>query len=260
MAEYNWRADLNFAEGDPGLLSHGVTPSAQENWQTATAGGSMSPGQYTYWYRDSNTAWQGQYQDTLSSRVALRVTQTWTTSVDNRNNLTVVIATTVDSIDRDDVQAPAGYADSNTPGRSINLYKNDGTLVFSTTDNLVATAHNLSGTLNLGTETLVLAPGDISAVSSSLYLHNQTVGGTSYDDIWLGVQFRNPLPADYVPGAVLSNGTWLSHNRNGGKCHVLDGNTWRECRTIGWPTDKGNPPSTYHDGAWYNMQNIGKDA
>lgn len=162
MAIYNWRANVTFAAGDPGLLSHGVTPSTQEDWQDANVGGSMSPGQYTYWYRDSNTTWQGQFQDLLSSRVALKVTQTWTTSVDSRNNLTITIQTVVDSIDRDDVRAPSGYSDTNTPGRNIALYKKDGTVIFSTTDNLVATAHNLSGTINVGSETFTTAPGIVS--------------------------------------------------------------------------------------------------
>ena len=208
MANYDWRADLTFAAGDPGQLSHGVTPSAQTSWQTATAGGSMSPGQYTYWYRDSNTMWSGAFQDVLSSRVALKVTQTWTTSVDSMNNLTVVVDTTVDSIDRDDIQHPSGYYDSDTPGRDIKLYKNDGTLVFSTVDTQVAHQHNLSGTINLGSETFTIAPGNTSDVRTSLYLHNQTVGGSSYDDIWLGVQFRNPLP---VPTVYT-----LNYSANGG--------------------------------------------
>lgn len=261
MAVYNWKADLAFVSGEPGQLSHGVTPSAQENWQTADVGGSMSPGQYTYWYRDSNTAWQGVFQDVLSSRVALKVTQTWTTSVDNRNNLTIVVQTVVDSIDRDDIQAPSGYSDSNTPGRSITLYKNDGTVIFSTTDNQVATAHNLSGTINVGSESFTIAPGDISVVGTSLYLHNQTVGGSSYDDIWLGVQFRNPLPVETVPHAVLdSNNLWLSHNRSGGDLRLWSGSRWTNNLTN---TDGGsgfdNPPSVYKSNKWYNARTFGKE-
>lgn len=243
MAIYNWKADLNFNSGEPGQLSHGVTPSAQEDWQVATVGGSMSPGQYTYWYRDSNTMWSGAFQDTLSSRVALKVTQTWTTSVDSMNNLIIAIQTVVDSIDRDDIRAPSGYSDTNTPGRNITLYKKDGTVIFSTTDNLVATAHNLSGTINVGTETFTIAPGDISVVGTSLYLHNQTVGGPSYDDIWLGIQFRNPLPEPVL--------YTLNYDANGGAgapsaqtaysttgtCDFTVPNTaptWGQYRFLGW--------------------------
>ena len=258
---YNWRADLNFQSGDPGSLSHGVTPSAQENWQTAEAGGSMSPGQYTYWYRDSNTAWQGEFQDILSSRVALAVTQTWTTSIDSRNNLTVTINTTVNSIDRDDVRHPSGYYDSNTPGRDIKLYDGNGTQIWSTIDNQVATAHNLSGQISVGTETFTLAPGNITVVKPSLYLHNQTVGGSSYDDIWLGIQFRNPLPAETIPHAVLGpNGEWLSHNRAGGDLRLYNGSRWTDnlANTDGGE-GYGDPPSIYKDNKWLNARLIGKE-
>lgn len=259
---YNWRADLNFVSGEPGLLSHGVTPAAQEDWQNATVGSSMSPGQYTYWYRDSNTMWSGAFQDTLSSRVALKVTQTWTTSVDNRNNLTITIQTVVDSIDRDDVRAPAGYSDSNTPGRNITLYKKDGTVIFSTTDNLVATAHNLSGTINVGSETFTIAPGDISVVGTSLYLHNQTVGGPSYDDIWLGIQFRNPLPPETIPHAVRgSSSNWLSHNRDGGDLRMWRGSRWTDnLANVGGGEDCGDPPSVYKSNKWLNARTFGQGA
>lgn len=261
MAIYNWRADVNFVAGDPGLLSHGVTPSTQENWQTANTGSSMNPGQYTYWYRDSNTMWSGAFQDTLSSRVALKVTQTWTATVDSRNNLTIVIQTVVDSIDRDDIRAPSGYSDTNTPGRNITLYKNDGTVIFSTTDNLVATAHNLSGAINVGSETFTIAPGDISVVGTSLYLHNQTVGGVSYDDIWLGIQFRNPLPPETIPHAVRDNsGVWLSHNRPNGDLRLWNGSRWTDnlANTDGG-VGFGDPPSVYHDGKYYNARTFGSE-
>lgn len=258
---YNWKADLSFNSGEPGQLSHGVTPSAQEDWQTATIGGSMSPGQYTYWYRDSNTAWQGAFQDILSSRVALKVTQTWTTSVDSRNNLTITIQTVVDSIDRDDIRAPSGYSDSNTPGRNITLYKKNGTVIFTTTDNLVATAHNLSGSINVGSETFTIAPGDISVVGTSLYLHNQTVGGPSYDDIWLGIQFRNPLPPETIPHAVLGpNNQWLSHNREGGDLRVYNNGRWSgNLANTGGGEDYGDPPSVMKNNKWLNARTFGRE-
>ena len=264
---YEWRANLTFDSGDPGQLSHGVTPSTQESWQTATPGGSMSPGQYVYWYRDSNTMWQGAFQDVLSSRVALTVTQTWTATIDSRNILTINITTTVNSIDRDDVQHPSGYSDSNTPGRDITLYNGDGLQIWNTVDNQVATAHNLSGQIIVGSETFTLAPGDATVVKPSLYLHNQTVGGSSYDDIWLGIQFRNPLPADYRPGTTLDTNTsiWKSHNRLNGACHVLsnvNNMTWYECRTVGGDSGgQGNPPLILHQAdanSWYNQKLLGK--
>lgn len=69
---------------------------------------------------------------------------------------------------------------------------------------------------------------------------------------------------DYRPGGVCDNSNiWLSHNRNGGVCHVLSdaaNSRFSEMRTEGAPTDMGNPPSIYHDNKWYNMAKIGKES
>lgn len=63
---------------------------------------------------------------------------------------------------------------------------------------------------------------------------------------------------DYRPHAILKNdGKWYSHNRPEGEAHILRSGAWSECRTIGAPTAKGNPPSVYHDGKWYNGARIG---
>lgn len=256
MANYEWRASTDFRSDTS--LSYGVTPSTSQSWQTAETGVAQS-GSYTYWFRDSNTMWQGSFQDVLSSRVVVSVTQSWSTSVDNLNNLIVTITTTVNSIVRDDIQHPAGYYDTDTPGRNITLYKvQGGAAVWSTTDNQVATAHTLSGAINLGTETFTLAPGDITVIRPSLFMHNQTVGMSSYDDIWLGIQFRNPLPPDYRPGQRKGN-SWLSHNRVGGVCSRKVNGIWTEMRTADGGTGTGNPPSRKTSGTWYNQRKVGQE-
>lgn len=254
--QYNWRANTTFKSDTS--MSHGVTPSIDTSWKSADIG-TAKTGTYIFWYRDSNTAYQGSYQDALSSRVAIKVTQTWNTSVDEHNNLTVTVTTTVNSIDRDNIRHPSGIYDSNTPGRNIKLYKKQGgSVVWSATDNKVAEAHNISGTINVGTETFTLAPGNTANVRPSLYLHNQTVGMSSYDDIWLGVQFRNPLPPDYRPGQTYNNGTWYSHDRTGGWAGVWDGSTFKEMRTDNGPTGTTNPPYIMHNDGWHNQRKIGQ--
>ncbi len=259
--EYQWRATTDYRSTT--TMSHGVTPSTQESWQTANSGEVVPATTYAYWYRDSNTSWQGEFQDVLSSRVVVSVTQTWTTSVDNRNNLTVTITTTVDSIVRDDIRAPAGYSDSNTPGRNISLYKEQGgASVFSTTDNQVATAHTILGSpLNIGSETFTIAPGDTTIVKSSLYLHNQTVGMSSYEDIWIGIQFRNPLPPDYIPGKIWDGSDWLSHNRaTNGHAKQYTGSAWSDdMKTVDGPTGTGDPPTIKHSDGWHNQRLTGQE-
>lgn len=270
--QYKWKTTFAYQNAlDPNFhLSYGAEPNTYSSWQTDDIGNAGS-NTTTYYYRDSNTMYSGQWVDAISSRVNYLVTQTWTTSVDTRNYLTVSIHTIVNSVDR--VDSVGG--DQNTPGRNINVYKEQGGAAYiSVTDNLVATNHNISGPVDLGTYTFTLAPGQ-NATKSTLYIHNQTVGSGSYDDIWAGVQFMNPLPADYRPGATLKSdnpyypgdqgGVWWSHNRSNGACHVLsdtDPVTWQECRTInGDIGGQGNPPLILHQSdanSWYNQQLLGK--
>lgn len=258
MANYRWRTTFDYHAGDPGSLSYGYEPTTWGSWQTATAGESDSK-TVTYFYRDSNTSWQGVYQDILSSRVAFSVTQSWTTSVDSSNNLTVSVTTVINSVVRDDIRHPSGYSDQNTPGRNINVYREPGGQAYiSTTDNEVATAHTISGSVNMGTYTFTLAPGQ-NLTRNTLFIHNQTVGGSGYDDIWAGIQFQNPLPADYRPGERKISGTWMSHNRSSGKCERKVNGTWTEMRTLNGGTGTGNPPSRKTSGTWYNQRKEGQE-
>ena len=254
---YKWRTTFAYQNSlDPNYhLSYGVSPTTYNDWQTAQSGQPGTSGQITYFYRDSNTSYAGEWVDAISSRVAYKVTQTWTTSVDSRNYLTVSVTTVIDSIDRDDIMGN----DQNTPGRYINVYKEEGgTAYVSVTDNQVATAHNISGPVNMGTYTFTLAPGQ-DLTRNTLYIHNQTVGGSSFDDIWAGVQFQNSLPAETIPGAVYDGSSkWLSHNRAGGDLRIWNGSRWTDnLANIDGGSGVGDPPSLYHDSKWYNQRTFG---
>lgn len=251
--EYNWRATTTFQSDT--TLSHGAVPSTWENWQTAGEG-SQAPGQITYFYRDANVAGPGGFTDANSSRVAIVLTESWTASIDNNNNLTITLTTTLDEIRRDDLQG----SNQNTPGRNINLYREQGgAAILSLTDNQLAVAHTLySGPTTIAQETFTLPPGQ-SASRSSLYVHNQTVGSASYDDIWAGIQFMNPLPADYRPGQRKISGTWYSHNRTGGVCSRKVSGIWSELRTLDGGSGTGNPPSRRTSGTWYNQYKLGQE-
>lgn len=256
---YQWRTTFDYKnEPDPiNRLSHGVSPATQDVWQTANAGVGGS-GTWTYWYRDSNTTYAGYYVDSLSSRAAYNVTQTWTSSIDSRNNLTISVTTTVNSIVRDDIRG----SDQNTPGRNITVYNQpNGIALISLTDNQIATAHTISGSVSLGTYTFTLAPGE-NLTRNTLFIHNQTVGGQSYDDIWAGIQFLNPLPAETVPHAVLNNNSeWLSHNREGGDLRIWNGSRWTDnLQNVGGGEDYGDPPSIYKNNKWLNARTFGKGA
>lgn len=253
---FKWRTTFIYKNSlDPNYhLSYGATPNTYDTWQTAEIGSSGS-NTTTYFYRDSNTMYAGEWVDAISSRVAYSVTQSWTTSVDSRNNLTVSVTTVVNSVVRNDIRGN----DQNTPGRNINVYREDGGSAYiSTTDNLVATEHTISGSVSLGTYTFTLAPGQ-DLTRNTLYIHNQTVGSSSFDDIWAGVQFQNPLPAETIPGAVYDGSSkWLSHNRAGGDLRIWNGSRWTDnLANIDGGSGVGDPPSLYHDSKWYNQRTFG---
>lgn len=251
--QYRWRTTFQYQnELDPDYhLSYGATPNTYDSWQTATSGGSET-NTTTYFYRDSNTSYMGEWVDTISSRVDYNVTQTWTTSIDDQNNLTVSITTVVNSIWRNDIQGN----DQNTPGREINVYKEpNGTPLISLTDYQIATQHQLSGSVNFGTYTFTLAPGD-NLTRSSLYIHNQVVGGTSFDDIYAGVQFQNTLPApttfQLIYDANGGSGAPATQTATSGESSyaftVSSGQpTWGYYRFLGWSTVRHTESATDAD-------------
>lgn len=267
IKNYNWRASTRYESTS--TLSYGVIPNTEQTWQEAEIGTSGS-GTWQYWYRDANRSSGGVWSDADSSRAVLTVTQSWTTSVDQRNNLTVVVNTTIDSLVRDDLRGN----NSDTPGRNIIIYEDEGGApVLSVTDNQVATAHTIyQGPLVLQPETIVLPPGQ-NAARTTLFLHNNTVGRPTYDHIWVGVEFMNPLPADYRPGATLKTadeywptpgGVWVTHNDKNSGCHVLSdvsNMTWKEMRTVGGGVLQTQAPLILNgtdDDSWYDQRELGK--
>lgn len=246
--QYQWGTRVDYASDTS--LSWGVIPN-DTSWHTEDIGsGSVTA---SYYYRDSNTP---PFTDAVSSRVITSVTNSWTASVDNRNVLTVVLSTTINSIERDDIRG----SDFGTPGRNIDVYNANGVKVFGTyTDTPINTAHSISGPISVGSVTITLQPGEGAEVSA-LRLHDQTVGGPSYDDIGIGVRFKNILPADYRPGKVLdNNGVWQSHNRSGGAAYIRGNNGLIEMRTAGGGEYYDNPPYINHNSGWKNMREIGAE-
>lgn len=251
---YKWKADTTYKSDTS--LSYGVIPTSHTGWQAAQAG--SQSGSWSYWFRDANVAVGGAYTDANSTRCVVNLTESWTATISPRNYLTISITTTINSIVRDDVRG----TNQATPGRNINIYREQGgAAVLSVTDNDIASAHTIfSGPVTLDTYTFTLAPGE-SLQRSSLYLHNQTVGYQSYDDIWFGVMFMNDLPKEAIPHAILGpNGQWLSHNRDGGDLRLYNGGRWSDnLPNIDWGEGYGDPPSVMKDSKWLNARVIGKE-
>lgn len=250
---YKWKADTTYQSDT--VLSHGVAPTDHTGWQSATAG--TQSGAWTYWYRDGN--YGPPWSDANSSRVSVSLTESWTASINARNYLTITINTVINSVVRDDLRGnnPA------TPGRTINIYREQGgSPILALTDSNISSAHTIwSGPLTLDSYTFTLAPGE-SLQRSSLFLHNQTIGYQSYDDIWFGVLFMNDLPKEAIPHAILGpNNQWLSHNRDGGDLRLYNGSKWSDnLPNVDWGVGYGDPPSILKDGKWLNARVIGKES
>ena len=245
---YEWSTRTDYSS-DTGL-SWGVIPN-DTSWHSEVAGSGSATAEY--YFRDSNTP---PYNDSVSSRVITSVTNSWTATIGANNVLTIVLQTTINSIKRDDIRG-SDYA---TPGRNIDVYNSSGTKVFGTyTDNSINTAHTISGSINVGQTTIVLQPGQDAQISA-LRIHNQTVGKTSYDDVGVGVRFRNTLPKDYRPGKVLdNNGVWQSHNRDAGMSKIRGNNGWIEMRTTLGAEASDNPPLIRHSDGMKDMRKIGSE-
>lgn len=256
--QYQWRATTTFQTVAPNTsLTSGAIPATEESWQTADIGTPFTITRDYYYHDANNTNVSGWFTDDNSTRVRITIEQTWNTSVDAYNNVTVSISTKIGPIVRDDKRGVC----ADTPGRQIEIYTQDsGSPVISIIDNQVGTERTLQGTVTtIPTYTITITPGAQNE-QSSVYIHDTTIGLWWYDDIWSGVQFKNILPADYRPGAINDTLVWQSHNRPAGNSHTYDGTKFIEMRTIGAPTEKGTPPSIMNNNIWFNMNKIGKDA
>lgn len=252
--EYQWRSALAVESGGYPGEPHGS--SGDTGWVTGVIGES---GSHTsnYWYADSDVLSTVLNQD--MSIVTVAVSQTWTTSVDAQNNLTVTVTTTINSIER------VSYGNPGTNPRDIDIKQSpDGGVFFTTTEDPINTTHTILGTpLAAETYSFTIAPGG-DFERSSIWYRNHSHGRPwtePYLDIFgIGVRFMNPLPADYVPGETWNGATWLSHNRTGGTANIRTGsNAWTQMRTIDGGVGGGNPPLIRHDSDWKNMRLIGQE-
>lgn len=253
--QFQWRTNFRLiSDGYPDEET-GVIPN-DTSWHTtdATSGSATAE----YYYRDSYNG-----TNANSSRVVVTIRDEWNASINSRNQLTLTITSTVTSIRRDDFRG----TNNTNPNRNIYIRRyNGGSVIWSTSDPATY-AHTMGSNIALGTYTLTLEPGQ-GATGSSIYYRSVTVGHDNdpvpndyCDEMLMGVEFKNILPADYRPGAIRDNsGVWWSHNRDGGEVHILTGNgTWREERTIAGGEDSDNPPSIRTNSKWVNQRLIGRE-
>ena len=248
--QYQWQVSMDAV----GPIAAGVLSGDTSLHTTDVLSGTSTA---QYYYLDSNVVTSGTAN---TSRVVIRVTDTWTVSFDSRNNLTVSVSSVLDSIVRDNVNGnPAG---SSNLARDMNAYQYEGgTSLWYYRDTNISAAKTIATNISLGTHVFTLAPGQMAS-RHSMFFFNKTVGAqTAGDRLNMGVKFVNILPPDYRPGATLDSGSlWQSHNREGGKAHILgSGGTWAEMRTMAGLEGSDNPPSIRLNNKWFNQRKLGKE-
>lgn len=252
MKYYDWRLSSEIISGGYTGEETGVIPPDTGWRSTDVMTGSSSA---EYYFRDSD---YGQNQN--SSRVVVSITETWKASIDSENYLTVNLKTTIDSIRRDDVRGNPG-----ANGRNMFIRREDGgPILWSVSNDPINTAHTILGSpIVLDEYSFTLPPGE-SLSRGSVFFRGNVTGHDSdptpsiyVDLMWLGTEFRNPLPRDYRPGERKINGAWQSHNRDGG---VSDRIGYGTMRTLDGGVGTGNPPSRKTSDTWYNQRKLGANA
>lgn len=253
--EYNWRLSSNIISGGYAGEETGVIPP-DTGWRTTDVMSGSSSAEY--YFRDSDYS-----TNANSSRVVVGISESWTASIDNRNYLTVTLTTQITGIRRDDIRGNPGVG-----GRNIFIRREaEGAVVWSIRNDSIATAHTiLADSITLDSYTFTLAPGE-NLSRGSIHIRNIVTGypddipapSPYLDEMWLGTEFRNPLPADYRPGKVWNDSNWMSHNREVGAANVRTSSTWKEMRTIDGAEGQGDSPTIRHSSAWYNQRLIGQE-
>lgn len=254
---YQYRAQFLIVEGGYPGETTGVTPT-DDNWHTTTA--ETGSATHTYYYNDSTCA-----SNANSSRVSVNITDSWTVSIDEHNNMSVSVHSVINSISRAAYQGDPNSCASNILADIIIRRAAGGSVLARYNNQNFGTYGTIASNVDLGTYTFTLAPGQDANRSTIYYTNDAHYSGGGqeglYDDVFrMGITFKNILPADYRPGATLdSSSVWQSHERTGGKAHILtSGGAWREMRTVDGLTASDNPPSIYTT-KWMNQRKLGKE-
>lgn len=255
--QYNWRLASQIISGGYAGEDTGVIPP-DTGWRTTDVMSGSSSAEY--YFRDSDYS-----SNANSSRVVVGITESWTASIDSRNYLTVTLTTQITGIRRDDVQGSPGVG-----GRNMFIRREaGGTVLWETRNDPIATAHTILSTpITLDSYTFTLAPGE-NLSRGSVHFRNVVTGypddtpvpSPYVDEMWIGTEFRNPLPKSSRPDSVFDgSSSWLSCNRSVGNLRIYDGSKWSEnLDNVDGGTGRDDPPSIYDGSAWLNRRKLGKE-
>lgn len=223
------------------------------DWTNVNASGSKTS---KYYFRDSNVS-----SNNTSSRVVVTLEDSWSATVQSDNSIKITITSKVTNIKRDSVRGtPSGT-------RSMFIRQTaDGKKLWSIAGDSIANAHTiLEQDLTIGTKTFTVKPQKTED-QGTIYMRSNVTGHDKdstpsiyVDEFGMGIQIKNTLPADYVPGKTYkaSTGKWMSHDRSGGTAAIWDGSKFYQMRTINGAVGTDNPPKIKHADAWKNQRLIG---
>lgn len=265
--DYEYRAWLTILQGGyPGEWK-GTSP-ANDPWHAGQE--SVNGFFYGYYFRDSNCS-----QNENSSQVMLKATESWTAKFDDEtNNLIITISTKIESVSRDVVNG--NPLKCGNWSRDIWIGRqNGGPYVIEKLKDGINYVHQISGPVDMGTETITIPPGG-EYVRGSIYILSHVTGAAwteiNTDEMWAGAHFRNnrkppepePEPGmfDYRPGANFDGSNWMSHNRHAGTAMIHTSGGWEEMYThyngAEGVRQSDDPPFIY-TGSWQSMLNVGND-
>lgn len=252
MAElkYIFTAEMNITAGGYSGEWKGVTPTATRQESSSPTGEQT----YEYYYTDSNSG-----DNNNSSRVTIKLKDSWTITQNSDNSLDVTMTTTVLSLRRDNIHGNPNAGGNY--GRNILVQAGKGgPTIANISNDPINTSHSLS--FNAGPFTThFTVPAGGSEWRSPVYVHNHTPGfpvAVPYlDEMYCGTTIYNPNQKGF--------GHCIEYDANGGR-DAPSGYCWtdeEECSTIqissqrpwsphwvflGWSTNPNATSASYQPG------------
>lgn len=255
MSSLQFREDVDIILGGYPEEIKGTTGGIP-NWTDAPTSGKAEHA-LTYYYHDSYFM-----QNANSSRVEVTIKESWTWELDDENNATVNITTSVTSIKR---VAYAGNPGAGT--RNLRIYDrnpNEGgsTLYWSIDNDVIATPHVILSTpVSLGTRQLYIPAGSSARTIGTIFYKSMIPGqpdAEPYSDwMWMGTLFRNVAPPGYRPGMTYNNGRWYSHNRTNGAANIRTPSGQTTMLTTRGGVGTTDPPYIRYPSGNIDMRKIG---
>ena len=208
----------------------------------------------TYWYSDSDSG-----DNANSIKTYVDIEERWVAVRNSDNSIDVNYTTTIKKIEKRDVRGYPG-----TLPRTIKVATSPNSTWLHAYIDTPLTPYIVAQNLETVSGTIHLPPLSDSGGISTIYF--KSGWGPHFDDplpspyvdaMGVGTSFRNTLPYIYRPGQRKVNGTWKSHNRNGG---VADRKGYGTMETSDGGVGTTDPPFRKTNNVWKNQRKLGDES